>query len=453
MVLRRPRVRMFGVRTESRDDSMLVRDYIRKALYNPKDGYFMQDVIYSPAGEEGAFLDFNELAGEAEYRLMLKDMYAKRGCAWLTPCEIFAPWYSFAIANYILKNRTGRLQSAGSAQDAQPLRILEFGGGNGTNMGLMLDFIKSVDPQLYERTYAVLVDISEAMSERQRSHVDGKHPGRCSFVRADMSDPGTALEGTDDECFVVGLEVLDNLPHDKVIRKRTSDDGEQWFQCHVEMPAEGALDVERRPREVRRSLEDSLIKETLAYFPLPRSNSEVAKQMAARRGTFESMWDRILGARNKGAHDVSECASFVPTGAVRLMKSIQDRFPAHRLVLADFDHLPAPTVPLLGRTKRTLRDGSLDALNYPLVASVDSRGKDVDFETYLLPSSKGSADIFFATDFDALSGAYHTITGRPARVYRSSEFLVDHAQVSKTRVAGGYNPLLEDFSNTRFMLT
>ena len=31
------------------------------------------------------------------------------------------------------------------------------------------------------------------------------------------------------------------------------------------------------------------------------------------------------------------------------------------------------------------------------------------------------------------------------------QFLVDYADVERTRVAGGYNPLLEDFSNTRFL--
>ncbi len=91
-------------------------------------------------------------------------------------------------------------------------------------------------------------------------------------------------------------------------------------------------------------------------------------------------------------------------------------------------------------------------------------GKTVDHATYLSPS-EGTADIFFPTNFSVLArmvdderrrdSARGTDVGAPARVLASSEFLLTYgaAQVQRTRTMTGYNPMLEDFTNTRFLLT
>ena len=417
-------------RYKSSSSSKLVRDHIKEVLYDEKDGYFMQDVIYSPTKEERSYVNFNELGGVAEYRLMLKEMYEKRGVAWMTPCEIFAPWYSYAIADYVLGEREDK---------NAPLNLVEFGGGNGTNMMHILDFIKLRNPELYDRTNAVMIDISPAMSNRQRELIEPKHPNRIRYVRTDMTDHD--MDPMVEECFVIGLEVLDNLPHDKI---KWCDETKEWKETHVVAHGDGL-------REEYLPLQDSLILETLQLFP-PPSKEKIASESRESSG---SLWNRLWNtlSRRSSSSSSSSSAVFLPTGAVRLIHSLKKTFPSHRLVLADFDHLPSPDVRLFGGSKRSLRDGSLDAYNAPLVASVDEKGKDLDYETYLLTREIGTADIFFATDFDALSEAYFKITGRTSHVFRSSEFLVDYADVERTRVAGGYNPLLEDFSNTRFLLS
>jgi hypothetical protein len=62
--------------------------------------------------------------------------------------------------------------------------------------------------------------------------------------------------------------------------------------------------------------------------------------------------------------------------------------------------------------------------------------------------------VFFPTDFDALSDAYRATTdGRELRVVTSKDFLAAHADVPRTTTRTGYNPLLEDFVNTRFALS
>ena len=65
------------------------------------------------------------------------------------------------------------------------------------------------------------------------------------------------------------------------------------------------------------------------------------------------------------------------------------------------------------------------------------------------------ADIFFATDFDWLSRAYASSggVGAVAAAAPPAEFFVrapDLAAATSTR--SGYNPLLEDFWNTRIFL-
>lgn len=420
-----------GMRTCSSSgslDPILVRDFISNSLYNPEHGYFMKDVIYSPTRaespeEETVFVDFNELAGEAEYKLMLQEMYQKRGVAWLTPCEIFAPWYSFALGNYICQQRD---------TNRKDLRIIEFGGGNGTNMLYMLDFIKAMHPELYKTTTAVLVDISPAMSERQEALVKPKHKC-CSFVNADICNPrGSKLDRYDEECFVVGLEVLDNLTHDKVVRCADSGD---WLETLVQADDGGKL------REVHQPLRDDDIRIALEHFSFERE---------ATPRVPNTLMGKLLSGYGRPKSPPTS-AAFVPSGAMQMIAAVHEWFPKHKLLLADFDSLPSPTVPLFFGRSESLRDGTLEALNPPLVAGTTSKGKDRDYETYLLPP--GTADIFFATDFDSLSEAYRSITGRQALMHRSSEFLTDFGDIGKTEVSGGYNPMLHDFINTRFLVT
>ena len=293
-----------------------MRDHIKEVLYDENDGYFMQDVIYSPTKEERSYVNFNELGGVAEYRLMLKEMYEKRGVAWMTPCEIFAPWYSYAIADYVLDERGDK--------NTTPLNLVEFGGGNGTNMMHMLDYIKLRNPELYERTNAIMVDISPAMSERQRELIEPKHPNRIRYVRTDMTDHD--MNPMEEECFVMGLEVLDNLPHDKI---KWCDETEQWMETHIVRAQDDGLREEYRP------LQDSLISETLKLFPPPSKETIVEND--------ESLLSRVRNMFSSTTSSSSK-AAFIPTGAVRLIHSLKKTFPSHRLILADFDHLPSPDV-------------------------------------------------------------------------------------------------------------
>jgi hypothetical protein len=73
-----------------------------------------------------------------------------------------------------------------------------------------------------------------------------------------------------------------------------------------------------------------------------------------------------------------------------------------------------------------------------------------------MSAAEGSADIFFPTDFKLLERLVRGASGRPqmnVTVKKSADFLEQHAAVERTRTMIGYNPMLQDYPNTRFLLT
>ena len=83
--------------------------------------------------------------------------------------------------------------------------------------------------------------------------------------------------------------------------------------------------------------------------------------------------------------------------------------------------------------------------NAPIVSS---NGGKVDHASYL--QNVGNADIFFATDFRWLASAYFFVNGTKsdATVVSSDVFLSQNVNPQRTQTRTGYNPMLEDYTNT-----
>src|SRR5690349_4617078 len=71
----------------------LTRDFINDRLYNPKGGYFCKNDIQ--IGELAEPIVFKDLLGYEDYTRELSQRYPKN--AWLTPSELFRPWYGITI--------------------------------------------------------------------------------------------------------------------------------------------------------------------------------------------------------------------------------------------------------------------------------------------------------------------------------------------------------------------
>lgn len=123
-------------------------------------------------------------------------------------------------------------------------------------------------------------------------------------------------------------------------------------------------------------------------------------------------------------------------------------------------------------------------INAPLVATQSPGGRTRDLATYL--EHVGACDVFFPTNFDHLArldafarartgggtkrlengskrlengskrhenGGSSRPSKRSARVVTTREFMRAHADLGATATGSGYNPLTQDFANTKFFLS
>lgn len=84
----------------------------------------------------------------------------------------------------------------------------------------------------------------------------------------------------------------------------------------------------------------------------------------------------------------------------------------------------------------------------------------MDHDSLLVPT--GSADIFFPTNFEAVKQLWLSCRasappsprqhGYRASVQPSAVFLNTYGNTRRTKTMTAYNPLLDDFSNTSFLL-
>jgi SAM-dependent MidA family methyltransferase len=93
--------------------------------------------------------------------------------AWITPCELFKPFYSYTVANYML-NKIENWQKK-SRKQTKKLQVIEIGPGTGTFADSMLDFFKNYDLNLYRNTEYVFVEISPQLIEQCKQLMNKNH--------------------------------------------------------------------------------------------------------------------------------------------------------------------------------------------------------------------------------------------------------------------------------------
>eukprot|EP00898_Chlorokybus_atmophyticus_P009186 jgi/Chlat1/9269/Chrsp99S08532 len=386
---------------ENDSAEVLVRGFIHDALYHPQKGFFTANS--GVVGRLPQPIDFKSLSGEAEYRRTLASIYKQ-----------LRPWYASAIADYILQKHS---------KLSAPLKIYEIGGGNGTCAVNILHHLQQhASPEVFNSLSYTSVEISAQLAALQKSRVHAHEGfrGKYSVVQGSASDPSTWGSQDASPCFIILLEVLDNLPHDRVVFKRLQQEqASQPFQTSVIMDQ-----TINQLREVLRPVTDRLITRCLA--------AEVELRKDDAKSVW--MWLRMIGNVGSG-----EDIAWMPTACLALVDTLHAMRPSHALIAADFNSLPEAIVP--GRRA-------------PLVDGVNQ-----DHSTYLVP--QGSADIFFPTNFKLLQrldcaaatqSGQTGVTPDTTTALTTAEFMKKHADVGQTRTRRGYNPLLEDFTNTRLDL-
>lgn len=225
-------------------------------------------------------------------------------------------------------------------------------------------------PDVYAKTKYTLIEISPVMAERQRQRVMSVHPEQCTVLNTDILTFADVHEPVHDQCFFLAMEVLDNLPHDKV----TLQNG-KWYESIVRISSEveegESADIKLKLAEDMRPVDDLLIRQTMRLFgcELPLTVQYRVNNSFARR--VRSM----VGKEEKELH-----SAFIPTGAMQLLNTLRSSFPRHHMIAADFDSLPAPNLDPKSPVKAlhhplsmtSTSTGTLFAANAPLVASKTS---------------------------------------------------------------------------------
>ncbi|KAI0491318.1 hypothetical protein KFK09_025578 [Dendrobium nobile] len=403
------------------DKPLLVRDFIRAALYDTKNGYFSK-----PSGPVGVLeksIRFSQIQGREAYLQYLDTIYKQHDVAWFTPVELFKPWYAHAIAEAIL--RTANL--------SVPLRIYEIGGGSGTCAKCILDYMLLNAPErVYNNLDYISVEISPSLAKRQLETVGevSSHLYRYRVENRDALDR-SGWQADPNPCWVIMLEVLDNLPHDLVY---SPDQISPWMETWIEKESDSF-----KVSEIYKPLQDTLIAQCIKIIGLDKDGStQPTRFLSATR----KIWSKVFPKPRK---------AWLPTGCLQLLEVLHWALPKMSLVSSDFSYLP---------DVRIMGDRA------PLV-STKKDGITVDHISYL--DAKGDSDIFFPTDFFLLERIDHHSSGwtsepknsgssKPIKLRRSiildtAAFIEQFGLPSKTRTKDGYNPLLDDFKNTKFYLS
>lgn len=327
------------------------------SLYNPHYGYFSKEaVIFSP-GEPfnfGAMRDTMEFYSELgrRYHEFEEHLDKKEGenpsrQLWHTPTELFRPYYGEAIARYLVSNY--HLTS----YPYHDLIIYEMGAGRGTLMLNILDYIRDMDPSVYDRTKYRVIEISSSLAAMQeRGVAGGSHAGKVEIINKSVFDWD---ESVSSPCFFLAMEVFDNFPHDGI---RYDLATEAPLQAAVLIDAEGEfydfytpeLDpVAARFFRVRHAA-------TAGRYPRPYPSSPVLRNLRRNMPFAGNLSD----------------PEFIPTRLLQFFDVLERYFPAHKLLASDFSSLPESIQGLNSPVVQTRFEGRMIPVSTPLVSPPSS---------------------------------------------------------------------------------
>ncbi|KAG6865137.1 hypothetical protein C0991_004874 [Blastosporella zonata] len=445
---------------------MLVRDFIEDSLYNPNYGYFpKQATIFNT---DDSTVDFDSMRDSAEFQEEVAQKYAAYGAdkhdgpgrqLWHTPTELFKPHFGRAIAQclvaeYLLKYFP-----------YEDFIIYEIGAGNGTLALDILNFLRDDYPEVYERTHYNIIEISGSLVQLQKKRLRQIHPNvrvtHKSIFHWTIREPAP--------CFFVAMEVIDNFAHDVV---RYDLKTLEPYQGVVTVDSQGDFETTYTP------VSDPLIIEFLHLRRRLKHSSPVSRLLRSSN-ILRKLYMSMPFAPNLSKEE------YIPTRLLSLLRTLRNYFPRHRLLLSDFSSLPE----------------TISGINAPVV---QTRFRNITVPCSTLLVRQGFFDIFFPTNFEQLRDMYehmishHHSSGaemrttplmttsttmslgedffsssrssdrrspldgvtsasglpvgeRKSSVFTHSEFMETYADLSKTRLLNGENPMLDFYKNVKFL--
>ena len=314
------------------------------SLYNPNYGYFSKQVVIFSPGEP---FNFPSLDSELQFHSVLSKRYTEfeddldaaevepsdTRQLWYTPTELFRPYYGEAIARYLVANY--RL----TTYPYHDLIIYEMGAGRGTLMLNILDYIRDMDPEVYERTKFKIIEISNQLATLQGQQVQGPQAAAASRGHADRVEiiNQSIFDWTQpvpSPCFFLAFEVFDNFAHD-VVR----------YDLRTEEPLQGVVLIDG----------EGDFYEFYTPQPDPVAARFFRVRDAATGGRYRQPYPanrlaRWYAANRPFAPNLS-APEYIPTRLMQFFDVLSRYFPKHRLLTSDFHSLP----------------GAIPGLNAPIV--------------------------------------------------------------------------------------
>ena len=397
-----------------------LRDYYSQPAENVVGSVsVVGDALSSPPTSS---IDFSSLWGEWHWRRTYERVYKEQRGRWLTPVELFYPFYSKAFANFILESVVKFGQNE--------FEIVECGGGRGTNALSILDHLHDFHFDAYEALQRyTIIDTSPTLHELQRKVLKerSKHADKVDLVNVDLMDIAEGhsvfLPSSDVPTAVLAFELLDNLPHDKMAR--CIDTGNV---LQAQVSADG----------MKSSHVDTSLEYVETYSPL---SDPLLKRISEVR---PSLYTPLA----------SQGPRWVPSVALGFLMRLYECRPNSSVAFADFDWLPPADVGTIPARQDSDILMAEPAIGDPIVT--DMSGKD--HPCYLTSPPDAPCDILYPTDFGRLaafaSGLLST-DGLACQHMKQSEFLLRYgnAEVNRTRGYTGYSPMIHDFGNTSVFIT
>lgn len=397
----------------------ILSDYIKAALYDKKKGYFTNPQNIQ-LGQLSSPIKFGNLLGYNDYIEQLNANYPKY--KFLTPSETFRPFYGMTMANYV------RQQQLKNKIDT--IRVVEIGSGLGGQADSFLTYFKNYEPGIYPYVEYTLLEISPTLLKKSyellyHNHKDKCNRGDIKFINQDAFDFDEKL-GSD--VYFMLFEILDNLPHDMVKFTLALEDLEEmWIDSNS--------DRSQRKMVYQKSNDEYI----LQCF-------DIWKEMYFKNGVLrlkeeETPRNFLQGiVENFQKRMITNYQLCLPTGLYRLVENINKRFESPKFLLSDFSSLPR---------SNKFRNRSA-YLNFPLLSvKLEKSEEHHDYENFE-QAEFGKCDIFFETDFDLAKNIVERFSGKYT-VSTPKDFFNQFAKHKWGETRSGYNPMKEDFANTRFL--
>ena len=301
----------------------------------------------------------------------------------------------------------------------------------------MLDHIRDIYPDVYNRTKFKVIEISSALATMQTSQLTRSassrgHTDHVEIINRSVFEWNTYVP---EQCWVLALEVFDNFAHDSI---RYDPFTEEPLQGNVLIDNDGDF-YEFYTHEIDPVASRFLRVRSVACsqpFDHPLKGSRIIRKLKAR----------LPFAANLTVPE------YIPTRLMQFFDILHEYFPHHQLLTSDFHSLPDSVKGYNAPVVQTRYQRRVVPVSTPFVSKAIILLENF-FGTDFVQVQQGYFDILFPTDFAVIEDIYRAMTGKLTRVSTHENFLKRWAYVEDTQTKSGENPLLSWYKNASVMST